>query len=132
MQQALKLLSMNINKIPVLAGMHWGGYLIYRLYPRVKVAVDDRHDFYGEAFLKSYLKMMHAEPGWQDFLEQYRFGYVVIPKDSALANVLAETPIGNCSTGTTRQSSSSRPKSHLLKEAMRTAPACVEPLRSHA
>jgi hypothetical protein len=36
--------------------------------------------------------MMHAEPGWQDFLEQYPVRYVVIPKDSALANVLAETP----------------------------------------
>ncbi|MGB8594879.1 MAG: hypothetical protein WCD48_05215 [Candidatus Sulfotelmatobacter sp.] len=77
---------------PVFAPDYWGGYLIYRLYPRVKVAVDDRHDFYGEAFLKSYLKMMHAEPGWQDFLEQYPVRYVVIPKDSALANVLAETP----------------------------------------
>ncbi|MGA8271488.1 MAG: hypothetical protein WB919_07995 [Candidatus Sulfotelmatobacter sp.] len=76
----------------VLAPDSWGGYLIYRLYPPIKVAVDDRHDFYGEAFLKSYLKMMHAEPGWQDFLEHHPVRYVVIPKDSALASVLAETP----------------------------------------
>ena len=70
----------------------WGGYLIYRLCPQIKVAVDDRHDFYGEQFLKSYLKTMHVEPGWKDFLDQHRVQYVIIPKDSALANILAETP----------------------------------------
>jgi hypothetical protein len=77
---------------PILAPDSWGGYLIYRLYPRVKVAVDDRHDLYGEQFLKSYLKMMHVEPGWQNFLQQFPVGYVLLPKDSALANILAETP----------------------------------------
>jgi hypothetical protein len=71
---------------------YWGGYLIYRLYPRVRMVVDDRHDFYGEEFLKSYLKMVHVEPGWEDFLEQHPAGWVVVPKDSALANMLAETP----------------------------------------
>ena len=70
----------------------WGGYFIYRLYPQITVAVDDRHDFYGEQFLKSYLKTMHVEPGWKDFLDQHPVRYVIIPKDSALANILAETP----------------------------------------
>jgi len=77
---------------PVFAPDSWGGYLVYCLYPQVKVAVDDRHDFYGEQFLKSYLKMMHVEPGWENFLQQYPVRYVLIPKDSALANILAETP----------------------------------------
>ena len=53
---------------PLVSPDYWGGYLIYRLYPRVRMVVDDRHDFYGETFLKSYLKMVHVEPGWQDFL----------------------------------------------------------------
>jgi hypothetical protein len=70
----------------------WGGYLIYWLYPRIKVVVDDRHDFYGEQFLQSYLKTLHVEPGWGDFLDQHPVQYVIIPKDSALANILAETP----------------------------------------
>jgi hypothetical protein len=71
---------------------YWGGYLIYRLYPQVRMVVDDRHDFYGEEFLKSYLKMIHVEPGWEDFLRQHPAEYVVVAKDSALANILAETP----------------------------------------
>ena len=76
---------------PLVAPDDWGGYLIYRLYPRVRMVIDDRHDFYGEEFLKSYLKMVHVEPGWQDFLQQSRAHCVVVPKDSALANILDET-----------------------------------------
>ena len=76
---------------PTLSPDYWGGYLIYRLYPRARVVVDDRHDFYGGEFLKSYLKMVHVEPGWEDFLRQHPAGCVVVPKESALANILAET-----------------------------------------
>jgi hypothetical protein len=76
---------------PLLSPDAWGGYLIYRLYPRTKVVIDDRHDFYGETFLNSYLKMIHLEPGWDDFLKQYQPAGVIVPKDSALANMLAET-----------------------------------------
>ena len=77
---------------PLLSPDYWGGYLIYRLYPRVRMVLDDRHDFYGEEFLKSYSKMMHVEPGWRDFLQQHPARCVVVPKDSALANILLETP----------------------------------------
>jgi len=76
---------------PLLSPDYWGGYLIYRLYPRVRMVVDDRHDFYGEEFLTSYLKMVHVEPGWGDFLRQHQAHCVVVPKDSALANILRET-----------------------------------------
>ena len=76
---------------PLLAPDYWGGYLIYRLYPRVRMVVDDRHDFYGEDFLKSYLKMVRVEPGWGDFLQQYDVHCILVPKDSALANILAES-----------------------------------------
>jgi hypothetical protein len=76
---------------PLVGPDYWGGYLIYRLYPRVRMVVDDRHDFYGEEFLKSYLKMVHVEPGWEDFLRQHQARCVLVPKDSALANILAET-----------------------------------------
>jgi len=77
---------------PVLSPDSWGGYLIYRLYPRTKVVLDDRHDLYGEEFLKSYLKMVHVEPGWDDFLKQHPAGSILVPKDTALADILLETP----------------------------------------
>jgi hypothetical protein len=76
---------------PLVSPDYWGGYLIYRIYPRVRMVVDDRHDFYGEEFLKSYLRMIHLEPGWADFLQQHQVRCVVVPEGSALANVLGET-----------------------------------------
>jgi hypothetical protein len=90
--EAVNYLEAHQRQGPVFAPDYWGGYLIYRLYPRMKVAIDDRHDFYGEAFLRSYLKMVHVEPGWEDFLHQHEVGSIIVPKDSALANILAETP----------------------------------------
>ncbi len=76
---------------PLVGPDYWGGYFIYRLYPRVRVVVDDRHDFYGEEFLKAYLKMVHVEPGWDQFLQKHPARCVIVPKDSALANIMAET-----------------------------------------
>jgi len=77
---------------PILSPDYWGGYLIYRLYPRVLVVADDRHDLYGEEFFKSYLKMVRVEPGWGDFLQQHQAHCVRVPRDSALANIILETP----------------------------------------
>ncbi len=77
---------------PLFAPDYWGGYLIYRLYPGTKVVIDDRHDFYGEPFLRSYLKTIHVEPGWEEFLDQHPAAYLVVPKTSALASILLETP----------------------------------------
>jgi len=72
----------------VLSPDFWGGYLIYRHIP---VVVDDRHDMYGEDFFNSYLKMVHVENGWQKFLEAQPASCVLLPRDAALANVLAQT-----------------------------------------
>ena len=75
----------------VLTPDYWGGYLIYRLYPNGRVVVDDRHDLYGEDFFKSYLKMVHVEPGWDEFLHEHESSCVLLPRQSALANRLMES-----------------------------------------
>jgi hypothetical protein len=76
---------------PVLSPDYWGGYLIYRMHPGTLVVVDDRHDMYGAEFFQTYLRMIHLEPGWEDFLREHDFGYLLLPKGSALANVLVES-----------------------------------------
>jgi hypothetical protein len=73
---------------PALSPDYWGGYLIYRLYPKSLAVVDDRHDLYGEEFFKSYLKMVHVEPGWEEFLRAHGAWCVVLPRDAALADRL--------------------------------------------
>ena len=78
-------------KGPVLSPDFWGGYLIYRLYPKEQVVVDDRHDLYGEQFFRSYLKLIHAEPGWDDFLREHANSCVLLPKQSPLASLLTQS-----------------------------------------
>ncbi len=56
------------------------------------MVVDDRHDLYGEEFFKSYLKMMHVEPHWDQFLREHEASCLVLPRDAALASILEQTP----------------------------------------
>jgi hypothetical protein len=35
---------------------------------------------------------VHVEPGWDNFLNQNEVRAIVVPKDSALGNILLETP----------------------------------------
>ena len=69
----------------------WSGYLIYRLYPETRLFIDDRHDFYGESFVKDYLKALGADFGWREVLDKNQINSVLIPPDTPLANVLKET-----------------------------------------
>ena len=77
---------------PLLGPDYWGGYLIYRLYPQARVVVDDRHDFYGEQFLKVYLKFIHAEPGWEELLAEQEANCLLIPAKDSLTVVLRGSP----------------------------------------
>jgi hypothetical protein len=77
---------------PVLSTDYWGGYLVYRLYPRDLVVVDDRHDLYGAEFFKSYLKMYRGESGWQEFLQDHPAGCLLFPRDAAITSLLFENP----------------------------------------
>ena len=69
----------------------WGAYLIYKLYPGFKVYFDDRHDFYGEAFIKEYGKAFLATWQWREPLDRYQVRWVLMPTDAPLSSVLRET-----------------------------------------
>jgi hypothetical protein len=90
--EAVNLLAQRGAHEPVFCPDYWGGYLIYRLYPQTKVVVDDRHDLYGEQFLKQYLKVVQVEPAWEKVLDEQRVDVALVPAGSALANLLKESP----------------------------------------
>ena len=53
--------------------------------------MDDRHDFYGEEFLKDYLKAIRLTPDWDVFLKEKKVNLALLPAGSSLANMLQET-----------------------------------------
>jgi hypothetical protein len=89
--QAADVIAQRGIRNPIFAPDYWGGYLIYRLYPQTQVVVDDRHDLYGEQFLKYYLRVIRVAPGWDKVLDEKRITCVLVPADSSLANILKET-----------------------------------------
>ena len=89
-QASAVIIQRNLRE-PIFAPDVWGGYLIYRLYPQTRVFVDDRHDLYGADFLKDYLRAIRLTPDWNKFLNEKRVNWVLVPAESALANMLEET-----------------------------------------
>lgn len=69
----------------------WGGYLVYRLYPSIRVSIDGRTQVY-EPLLRDYMRTWFLEPGWDRFLEACDPDVVVWPLDTPLARRLRRLP----------------------------------------
>jgi hypothetical protein len=77
--------------VRIFAHDQWGGYLIYRLYPRLRVFVDGRSDFYGRKFGQDWLRIANGQYDWQQQLDKFGVDTVLLPGDSALASTMKET-----------------------------------------
>jgi len=67
----------------------WGGYLLYREWPKLNVFIDGQTDFYGEGLTRKYEQVLTLAPGWETVLDEYRVGWVIFPPGEALAQALA-------------------------------------------
>jgi hypothetical protein len=70
----------------------WADYLIYRYWPRCRVFVDGRSDFYGAALGRQYLDALTAQHGWEQVFARYEFDVALLPADWPLATVLKARP----------------------------------------
>lgn len=89
-QAAEEIIQRDIRE-PIFCPDLWGGYLIYKLYPRTTVLVDDRHDLYGDQFFKEYLKVAYVQPDWSKILDERRVNWILVQKDSSLGTILEQT-----------------------------------------
>ena len=69
----------------------WGDYLIYRLYPRTKVFVDGRSDFYGDEFEEKCLDVLHVKYDWEKTLDRFGIDTILLPPSAPLAGALKES-----------------------------------------
>ncbi|MBY0504611.1 MAG: hypothetical protein K2X03_11925 [Bryobacteraceae bacterium] len=70
----------------------WSGYLIYRNFPRQKVFLDGRHNYYGEKIIGDMMKMRDAQLPARELLEHYRFDYAMLEPSMPLAMLLRLWP----------------------------------------
>lgn len=74
----------------VLSSDQWGDYLIFRFYPRGRVFVDGRSDFYGEGVGGDYLRMRNGDFRWKRLLGEYGIQSALIPVSWPLGSLLKE------------------------------------------
>jgi len=70
----------------------WGDYIIYSFFPRQKVYVDGRSDFYGEKLGEEYLHLLQGSYNWRAILDRNGFNLALLPVDSPLASMLKLDP----------------------------------------
>jgi hypothetical protein len=68
----------------------WGDYLIYRLYPRLRVFVDGRSDFYGSDFEHKYVDALNVKYGWEQTLSKFGVNTILLPPSTPLTGALKE------------------------------------------
>lgn len=67
----------------------WGGYLLWKGFPRYRDFIDGRaNTLYDTAILSDYLAVSTASPAWRDLLARYRVQVVLVEAGSPLAQAL--------------------------------------------
>lgn len=81
-----------VEKLPaearVFSSDKFGGYFIYRFAGKRKVFFDGRSDYYGAEFLKKYLLIPDAKPGWEAEWAKWNFTHAVVWKEAPLVSQL--------------------------------------------
>jgi hypothetical protein len=71
----------------------WGGYLLYRSWPDIRVFIDGQTDFYGESLTREYEQVLTVQPGWEGVLEKYHVGWMILPPAESIARAVEEERI---------------------------------------
>jgi hypothetical protein len=75
---------------PIYNEYHWGGYLIWKLYPQYKVYMDGRADVYGDALIEEFFTVHEGRRSWRKPLDSYGIRTVLVEPDTPIATLLRE------------------------------------------
>jgi hypothetical protein len=70
----------------------WADYLTFHFYPRQKIFVDGRSDFFGKEMSEQYVQILKGHYGWDVLMKRYDFDAALIPTQSAVASLLRLSP----------------------------------------
>jgi hypothetical protein len=77
---------------PILNHYNWGGYFIWKLYPKYLVYIDGRADLYGDSFLQDFASTYYFSDGWEKILQKWEIRTVILPPDAPLVTGLESNP----------------------------------------
>lgn len=70
----------------------WADYLTFHFYPRQKIFVDGRSDFFGPEISADYLTILRGHYGWDTAMKRYDLNAALVPSQSAIASLLRGSP----------------------------------------
>ncbi len=70
----------------------WGGYLVWRLYPRYPVFIYGDGALMGDAFLREYEHVEILRPDFLDILNKYQVDWVIFPSQGVVVTALRQSP----------------------------------------
>jgi hypothetical protein len=70
----------------------WGGYLIWRFYPRRQVFIDGRAEVYFGAPFDDYYAIHNAFPDWDERLRKWRVATALLDRNAILTRVMEASP----------------------------------------
>ena|GEM_PF-2116525 len=85
-EDVLAFLPQDSRELRILSVPDWGGYLIWRLWPRGQVYADDRNLETGKERYEDFFSFANAKPGWDQKLKQIAPDVIILPED---LNVIA-------------------------------------------
>lgn len=68
----------------------WGGYLIWRLYPKYPVFIDGRADVYGDSLINEDIASYYLRNDWDKPIQEWGITTALLPLDAALVQGLRE------------------------------------------
>jgi hypothetical protein len=73
---------------PIMNHYNWGGYFIWKLYPKYQVFMDGRADVYGDDFMTDFGACYYLTDNWKKTLERWSIRTIVLPPDAPLITAL--------------------------------------------
>ncbi|MGC2247989.1 MAG: hypothetical protein WA609_15385 [Terriglobales bacterium] len=92
-QKAVAFLAATHEPDRLFAYYDWGGYVIWKLDSHYRVFADGRADLYGDDLLRQCVKTVaQLHRGWEQVLDDWGVGTILVPPSSALAQALFLDP----------------------------------------
>lgn len=86
--KAVDFIKMNHIQGRMFNTYHYGGYLIYQLYPQQKVFIYGRTDIYPKRFIDEYLEMYRGGENWKRFFDEKKIDYVLCETEAPIRQLL--------------------------------------------
>lgn len=91
-REAVRIIAERYPGARVFNNYDWGGYLLYKLYPRNRVFIDGRLDPYWTLLPGDYETVKDEKPGWQKLLDEYQISVVLLRPTDRLGEGLSRDP----------------------------------------